>query len=77
MIIAMAYTDIPSYKIFINSNENEKLLFCKSLALNGSNKQKHIDHFKITLLISGSSKNPTTFRTLKSLVHVAMHYFLF
>jgi hypothetical protein len=47
MIIAMAYLDIPSYNIFINSNKNEMLLFCKSLALHGSNKKTYIDRFKI------------------------------
>jgi len=35
VIIAMAYTDIGSYKIFIDSN--------KSLALNGPNRQIYID----------------------------------
>lgn len=30
VIIAMAYTDIRSYKMFIDSNENKMLLFCKS-----------------------------------------------
>jgi len=47
VIIAMAYTDISTYRIFIDSNENKMLLFCKYLALHGSNPQTYIDRLKI------------------------------
>lgn len=64
MIIAMAYIDIPSYNIFINSNKNEILLFCKSLALHGSNKQTYIDRFKILKNSFEESNNVSNIKLL-------------
>lgn len=71
VIIAMAYTDIHSYKMFIDSNENKMLLFCKSLALNGPNRQIYIDRLEILKPCFQETENMTNIKVINTECNVS------
>lgn len=70
-IITMAYTDIASYKLFMDNNNNQMLKFCKNLALNGPSKTTYIDRLELLKPIFKGSDNIAKTHVIDSRCNVA------